>query len=173
MGVEKMRILVFLLFLPLSSLAAEKPWPGLPPDCWTESRMIHGGDDLWKKNTAITRVAGEKPKPAELSPNKGYLFAVEGGRPSGKITIYAEKDHLIQITFSELFGLSDVKWINEKLLFMRPWWGRIAGTDTIYDVEKEEVVFAESVWDGYMAYQQFRESCPHHGCECIKKDEHR
>jgi hypothetical protein len=52
---------------------------------------------------------------------------------------------------------------------MRPWWGRIAATDIIYDVEKEKVIYAEFVRDGYIAHQQFLESCPQHGCECIKK----
>ena len=51
-----------------------------------------------------------------------------------------------------------MKWVNEKLLFMRPWWGRILGTDLIYDVEAERIVYAETVTDGYLAYQQFRES---------------
>ena len=52
---------------------------------------------------------------------------------------------------------------------MRPWWGRIAATDLIYDVEAEKVIYAEAVTDAYLAYQQFRESCPLLGCECIKK----
>lgn len=52
---------------------------------------------------------------------------------------------------------------------MRPWWGRIAATDLIYDVEAEKVVYAEGVTDAYLAFQQFRESCPVLGCECIKK----
>jgi len=95
--------------------------------------MFHSSEkiDPWQKNTFIKTIRAENPKPGELSRNKGYFFLVEGGSPNGKITIYAEKDHLVQISFSELFGLSDVKWINEKLLFMRPWWGRIAATDII------------------------------------------
>jgi len=133
--------------------------------------MFHSSEkiDPWQKNTFIKTIRAENPKPGELSRNKGYFFLVEGGSPNGKITIYAEKDHLVQISFSELFGLSDVKWINEKLLFMRPWWGRIAATDIIYDVEKEQVIYSEFVTDGYMAFQQFQESCPTLGCQCIKK----
>src|SRR5262245_1663850 len=163
-------ILLFVSSLSLPCLAAEGGWPGLPPDCWSESRMFHNSEVYpWKENIAIRTVKGEKPKGGELSPNKGYSFVVEGGRPSGKITIYAEKDHLIQISISELFGISDTKWINEKLVFMRLWWGRIAATDVIYDVEKEKILYTESVTDGYIAYQQFSESCPNIGCTCIKK----
>lgn len=154
-----------------AAAAAERTWPGAPPDCWMEERNIHGGDfaDIWKSNMAFKKLAGEKLKPGVYSPNKGYYFVAEDGRPRGAVTIFAEKNYLIRIEFSELFGLSEIKWINEKLLFMRPWWGRIAATDLIYDVEAETVIYAESVTDAYLAFQQFRQSCPMLGCECIKK----
>jgi len=151
--------------------AAERTWPGAPPDCWTEERNIHGEEfaDFWKTNTGFKKLTGTKLKPGVYSPNKGYYFVVEDGRPNGAVTIFAEKGYLIRIEFSQLFGLSDVKWINEKLVLMRPWWGRIAATDLIYDVEAEKVIYAEGVTDAYLAFQQFRESCPVHGCACIKK----
>jgi hypothetical protein len=167
------RVFALMIFSACVSLAdaAERSWPGAPPDCWTEERNIHGGDfaDIWKTNMVFKKLAGEKLKPGVFSPNKGYYFAAEDGRPNGTVTIFAEKSYLIRIEFSELFGLSEVKWVNEKLLFMRPWWGRIAATDLIYDVEAEKVIYAESVTDAYLAFQQFRESCPLQGCECIKK----
>jgi len=167
------RLFASMIFFACASLAvaAERDWPGAPPDCWTEERNIHGAnfDDIWKANTAFKKLTGTKLKPGVYSPNKGYYFVAEGGRPSGSVTIFAEKSYLLRIEFTHLFGLSDVKWINEKLLFMRPWWGRIAATDLIYDVEAEKVIYAESVTDAYLAYQQFRESCPLVGCECINK----
>ena len=168
-----MKRLFFLLLFPVLSFAADKPWPGLPPDCWKEPRLTHSDGsadfDPWRKNTKISFIKEQIPKAGTFSPNKGYFFIEENGRPKGKVIVYAEKDHLIQIEFSDLFGLSDVRWINEKLLFMRPWWGRIVGTDIIYDVEKETIVYAETVNDGYIAHQQFLENCPINGCDCIKK----
>ena len=134
--------------------------------------MVHSVQDLgdlWKKNTRIATRKGTKPLSGEMSPNKGYVFVVEGGRPSGRITIYAEKDHLVDIRFVDLFGLSNVRWLNEKLILMRPWWGRMAATDLIFDVEREKMIYAESVTDGTIAYRQYLESCPIHGCECIRK----
>lgn len=134
--------------------------------------MVHSVQDLgdlWKKNTKIVTRQGTKPPTGVMSPNKGYVFVVEGGRPSGRITIHAEKAHLIEIQFVDLFGLSDVRWLNEKLILMRPWWGRIAATDLVFDVEREKIIYAESLTDGTLAYQQYHESCPIHGCECIKK----
>jgi hypothetical protein len=156
---------------PIGATAAERNWPGAPPDCWSDGRIVHGGDigDIWKNNTAFKKIAGPKPANGTYSPNKGYFFFAEDGQPSGSVTIFAEKNYLIRVEFSELLGLSEVKWINEKLLFMRPWWGRIVATDLIYDVEAEKIIYVESATDAYLAYQQFRESCPLLGCECIKK----
>jgi hypothetical protein len=164
-------LLGFLLAAPFG-LAQAADWPGAPPDCWAESRLIHGHEnqDAWQKNIAITQVRAERPKAGTFSPNKAYYFVPEGGgRPDARITIYAEKNHLTQIAFSNLFGLTETKWINEKLLIIRPWWGRMAGTDIIFDVEMEKIIYAESVTDGYMAYQQYKEDCRQTGCECIKK----
>ena len=110
-------------------------------------------DAIWKANTVIRKLNNTLLKPVIFSPNKGYLFVTEGGRPSGAKTIYAEKTYLIRIEFAELFGLSEVKWVNEKLLFMRPWWGRITATDLIYDVEAEKMTNAESVTDANLAFQ--------------------
>lgn len=75
----------------------------------------------------------------------------------------------MRIEFAELFGLSEVKWVNEKLLFMRPWWDRIAATDLIYDVEAEKIIYAKSVTDANLAYQQFRESCPVQGLNASRR----
>lgn len=165
-------VLALLFFAPIVAQAADG-WPGLPPDCWAESRMVHSVQDLgdlWERNTRTTTREGAKPGESELSPNKGYAFVVTGGRPSARITIYAEKDHLVDIDFSELFGLSDVRWVNEKLIFMRPWWSRMAATDLIFDVEQERFVYAETVTDGFLAYEQYLASCPAHGCKCIEKE---
>ena len=166
-------VLAIALVIFFASIAApgESRWPGATPDCWADARFFHSQEmlDIWKDRTMIRRLRDTKPKAGTYSPNQGYYFTVEGGRPSGAVTIYAEKDYLLRIEFSELFGLADVRWVNEKLLFMRPWWGRILGTDLIYDVETEKIVYVETVTDGYLAYQQFRESCPTLGCDCIKK----
>jgi hypothetical protein len=163
-------ILSLLASLWFVSVHAEG-WPGLSPDCWSEPRNVHSVEehDPWQKNIAITQLKSEKLKPGVFSPNKGYFFLSEGsGRPEATIKIYAEKDHLTQIKFTDLFELSEIQWINEKLLFIRPWWGRIVGTDIIYDVEKEKIIYAETITDGSIAYTQFKESCPQQGCECIK-----
>lgn len=162
--------LLTLFLLPISAMAAERNWPGLPPDCWKESRYVHGqGDWDWKANVNLSHVKAGGLKNGVVSPNKGYSFLFEGGRPDGKLTIDAEKDYLIIVEFKDLFGLADIRWVNEKLIFMRPWWGRIAATDLIFDVEAEKFVWSESLVDAYLAHQQYQESCLELGCDCIKQ----
>jgi hypothetical protein len=164
-------ILGLIIAAPIMAIAAEG-WPGSPPDCWAEPRMVHSVQDvgdLWQRNTKVTTRRAGKPSQGQVSPNKGYVFVAEGSRPSARITIYAEKDHVVDISFVGLFGLSDVRWLNEKLILMRPWWGRIVATDLIFDVEREKIVYSETVTDGALARQQYLESCPLHGCKCLKK----
>ncbi len=166
-----MRALLPLLLFISGAAAAADGWPGLAPDCWPGPRMVHGVHelgDLWKRNTHITRRAGGKLPSGGLSPNGGYRFAVEAGQPQGRIVIDAEKDHLVEIRFADIVALTDVRWLNEKLILMRPWWGRIAATDLIFDVEREAFIHAESVTDGTLAYQQYRDRCPAGGCACVK-----
>ncbi len=139
--------------------------------------MVHTAEAYpWQKHVAFEVVELKGAAAASIlvpnaafSPNKGYFAIVDGGRPRATITIHAEKAHYIRISVSDLFGISDLKWVNEKLLFVRLWWGRVAGTDLIYDVEQETVVYEESVNDEYIAYQQYAENCPKDGCTCIKK----
>ncbi len=178
-----MRTLILCLVLAPASacLAAEKAWPGFPPDCWRGARMVHMADAYpWQKHVAFEVVELKAPTAVSIispktdysrveSPNKGYFASLAGGRPSATIIIHAEKTHDIRMSISDLYGISDLKWVNEKLMFVRIWWGRIAGTDLIYDVEQEKIIYAESVNDEYIAYQQYAENCPKDGCTCIKK----
>lgn len=158
-------------FISALAIAADDPWPGAPPDCWSEERNVHAGSDgpYWEKRTRIAPYAGERPKSGELSPNQGYWFVRQGDWPAAKILIHAEKDRLTQIEFSEIHALGEVRWINEKLLFIRVWWGRTTGNDLIFDVESEAVISSELFRDGRIARQQFRDSCPKVGCTCIGK----
>lgn len=104
-------VLALLAAAPVVAAAADG-WPGSPPDCWSEPRMVHSVQDLgdlWQKNIRITTRPGSPPLAGERSPNKAYVFVAEGGRPTGRVTIHAEKDHPIEIQLVDLFGLSDVR----------------------------------------------------------------
>jgi hypothetical protein len=36
-----------------------------------------------------------------------------------------------------------VKWINEKLLFVQSWWGRVLSTDLILDVLENRIIYMQ------------------------------
>lgn len=158
----------FLLFSGVAS--SNDSWPGLPPDCWKESRNFHNGSDSknWKPNIAFEHVPLKAFSEKVFSPNKGYYFVREGWRGKAALYIYSEKDYLIKISFNKLHGIKE-KWVNEKLLFLQPWWGRIAATDIIYDVENEKIVYIEDLTDGHIAFDQYRKSCAEVSmCTCIR-----
>ena len=165
-------ILLILALSPLMALANNN-WPGLPPDCWIESRNVHviASYERQRKDRIIIRtVQKAMPDGGITSPNKGYRFIVDPKqRPTINITIYSEKKHLVEIVVSDVHGFSDAKWVNEKIIFFRIWWGRIAASDIMFDVERERVVYEEDVTDAYIARQQYLGNCPEHGCKCIKR----
>jgi hypothetical protein len=51
------------------------------------------------------------------------------------------------------------RWLNEKLVFVRVAWGRIAFSDLIFDVEKRELVFHEEARYGQLAFEQYQQAC--------------
>lgn len=153
---------------------AEQPtgWPGSPPDCWQESRIYQTSDDEydWPSRTKIEQIVATRPAAVTLSPNGAYYFSLSKDQPGQPLLVFAEKDHLVRISFKEPLAVNDVKWINEKLLYMRVWWGRIAATDLVFDVEQERMALAESTHEGYLAMEEYRQMCAlHGGCKCIQK----
>jgi len=173
---------ITLLGLCLMASCAARPtppgqqdggWPGLPPDCWVEPRgyQTDGDDWDWPSKTVIERVAMVPPKAVTVSPNGVYYFAltVSDASPRRSVTVFSEKDHLVRINFTDTIGLG-VQWINERLLYMRATWGRVAATDMIFDVEKEAFIHTESYHFGSNAFEQYREACSlQGGCRCIQK----
>ncbi len=171
----KSLLLSMLLFISVMHVSASDKYPGLPPDCWKESRNVHFADVFkyrTEKDIIITKITPLHLEKKTYSPNKSYYFSLDGWRPEATVYIYAEKDHLVKIHFNDIHGVIDYKWINEKLFFISVWWGRIAGTDLIFDVEKEEVIYSEDKRAMYLAFYQFQAGCRQHGgCKCIKKDQ--
>ena len=51
---------------------------------------------------------------------------------------------VLQLTFqNHASGSVSIRWLNEKLLFGRVWWGRIYSTDFILDVEREQFIYKQ------------------------------
>lgn len=45
-------------------------------------------------------------------------------------------------------GGVDFEWLNERLLFVRVWWGRILSTDFIVDVQNREYLYQQNAYYG-------------------------
>ena len=151
---------------------AESSWPGKSPACWDEPRLVHI-QEAWgmiQKNISFDEIKiPAKNQKSTISPNGSYFFNYEGARPTATIQIYAEKDKGEKIHIREVFGLTDIRWATEKLIYFRVWWGRIAADDIFYDVENKSIVYSEPLMDGSMAYNDFKEMCKKtKNCECGK-----
>lgn len=96
------------------------------------------------------------------SPNRAYAYLerepdrTKRGPWTMAYFIDNERDHLVRLILSD-YKWVKTHWINEKLLYVQVWWGRILGTYLIIDVEAEKVVFREMVHDGRIAYDQWQQ----------------
>ena len=73
--------------------------------------------------------------------------------------VYNERDYLIHIKLIEHSRqyIPQIKWINEKLIYVQLWWGRIVGAYFIFDVERESIIIKEMINDGQIPFQQWNE----------------
>ena len=145
------------------------------PDRWKEPRMFHSEFDRdYESRIRITQVKVEKKaleeneKERNYSPNKAYWFVIyspdtiKPGPWSTEIRIFNEREYFIKIELLDHAAqyVTKTKWINEKLLYIQLWWGRVLGTYLIFDVEKKKVVIKEMVHDGGIAFQQWQQNKP-------------
>lgn len=137
------------------------------PDKWSEPRIFHTPfDEQWADRMDIDTVpVGEVGGEKMFSPNKAYWFVAsmsdttQPGPHSGAVHIYNERDHLIRIQLPDIkSGGLKANWINEKLLHMRVWLGRVLGIDAIFDVETEQFAYREMANWGEIAYQQWQQA---------------
>lgn len=141
------------------------------PDQWEEPRIYHSQfDEDYANRIDISHVnpdnlPKENSKEKVLSSNKAYWYIVrlpdtkKPGPWSAEILIFNERDYLIKINLADYAATYTVttNWINEKLLYVQLWWGRILGTCFIFDVEKEKIVTKEMVHYGGIAFEQWQE----------------
>ncbi len=142
--------------------------PHTDPSRWKEPRIYHTREE----SQLDGRIQIDKSEgPGALlqpvhSPNKAYYFMVqrprttEAGLCTTRVFVYNEGDDLRKISLVDHYPnfLPSIIWISEKLLFLRVWWGRIVGTDLVYDVEQERVIYEENFRDGRILFEQHKES---------------
>ncbi len=152
------------------------------PDRWKEPRIFftpsvqNSESGSTEPGVKISRVTQDISCRAKVpSPNKAYWIGFDpehgykkwdkpnpGASFSTEIAdvplyVFNEKEYLIKIMLKDHltnFGLR-VQWINEKLVYIRVWWGRVVGSDIIFDVEKEVIVYDEIINDGGLAFMQW------------------
>ena len=137
--------------------ASECDWH-TSPDKWEEARVFHRPfDPQYASRIGLDRCPVPAVLPAQqMAANDAYWFAVvlpdrtKPGPWNTDVLIHIERDYLVKLQFREIHYCGDIVWVSEKLLRVRVWWGRICGTDVIVDVEQEQIIYREMVWDGEM-----------------------
>ena len=91
-------------------------------------------------------------------PTNGVRF--HDSSPDAALCVFNETDRMTKILLKDHYPnfVLDVYWINEKLLYVEVWWGRILGSCFIFDVEKESIIYKEMVNDGNVAFQQWQQA---------------
>lgn len=163
-----MRILLIIAALLVSAqaYAATSDWH-TSPDKWSEPRIYHSAfDEEFSKGIVISRVKikyNDQLK-KEFSSNNAYWYHVQSadyrkeGPYSTDILIDNERGYLVSLKLLEHSQYEPkISWINEKLLYIEVWWGRILGSYLIFDVEKEQILYKEMIHDGVLPYQQYHQ----------------
>lgn len=136
------------------------------PDKWKEPRLFHlPFDEEFASRISVGHSAVPDALPdRHMADNNAYRFATifpdrtKPGIWNTDVLIYNERDYLVRIRLKNIHYCRDIGWVNEKLLRIRVWWGRICATDIIVDVEREQIIYKEMVWDGAIPFQQFQEA---------------
>ena len=137
------------------------------PDKWDEPRIFQTPfDDHWAGRISIVKIPIKEPGDNKVfSTNKAYWFSVvepnsvSSAIRDAQINIYNERDYILCIKLLELNHYQiTTNWVNEKIIYIRAWWGRVLGFDLLFDVEKEKFIYKENVNDGGIPYLQWQQA---------------
>ena len=138
-----------------------------PPDQWEEPRVFHRPlEPEYDDRLRLSKVerAGAEGRQWTSSPNEAYRFSVESAFSEANSQwasiLWLDTEQELWLRFDILdHGSSypEVRWINEKLLYVSVWWGRALGTYWILDVESGTRVHSEMIHFGLIAFQQFQQ----------------
>jgi hypothetical protein len=137
------------------------------PDKWIAPRLFHESPapPEYRNRVKLGHSNVEsRMAPKVLSPNGGYWFHDEPSscdapaNGNRAITVFTERSPALQLTLvqADCRYPGEARWMNEKLLFVRVWWGRVLGSDLILDVETEQLLYHELLHDGTQALQQWQ-----------------
>lgn len=138
-----------------------------PPDAsaWTESRNYHESfDESYRRLVKLSRSTSlPAASPTSLfSTNRTYRLDLSPSKDEGRtIELRVSTDtSSFLITLQNTYPNFPVqaRWINEKLVFIRVWWGRVVGSDFIFDAEAGRFIHEEMVNDGTILFQQTQQA---------------
>ena len=135
------------------------------PSLWKESRLYHTpfAEDYNDRIKVETVELPENLDGYVFSPNEAYGYIYKPPDTSKKrppwttvIEIYNERDYVIRLSLIDNHASYETRitWISEKLLYIRVWWGRVLGSDLIFDVESEHFVYKEMIESGGIPFLQ-------------------
>jgi len=148
---------VLLLAVPVvlqtSSGEPTQP-PDWLPDC--DLQVVTYSPSRYQSRITFQSVAGSQEQtaksPAVKSPQetRWYLLQEPDMMKAGpwNTTLIVrgnpKQKNFIRLHFADHgTGRVQPRWVNEKLLFIEVWWGRLVATDLIVDIEKGEIVYIE------------------------------
>ena len=151
--------------------SAQAPQFHTPPACWTAPRITHGawGEQPGERAVVLReRVAAPEGAELKVSPNGAYRLRKVDPDFSApppwntRIIIEAERPEAVVLELRNHGNASAYAvWVNEKLVLVRVWWGRVLGADLLVDAEKGEIVWKETARGGDAAFEQSRgQACP-------------
>ena len=150
------------------------------PLCWESGRIFHpkSSDEMeyatrrMSESVTVEHVKSHDLKNPSYSSNKAYAvssqavwtkYTVDGhdrNRQDFEIFIYNERPYLIHLNVQNIY-IGEINWVNEKVLFVRIWWGRLVGVDVFYDVELEKIIEQQPFMAGWQAFNQYKNQCSH------------
>lgn len=137
------------------------------PDKWADTRSFHTPfNEKWSDRIVIQRTQFAQVNNKKVfSPNNAYWYSVakpDFSKPwphNLQIDIYNERDYLITLQLLDIAHYAiHTKWINEKLVYVRVWLGRVLGIDLIFDVETEQIIYKENINCGSIAFLQWQQA---------------
>lgn len=162
--------LVILPGLAVQANAQNVPFH-TPPACWTAPRITHGawGEQPGERAAVLReRVPATEGAQWTTSPNGAYRLRKVDPDFSApppwntRIVIENERPDAVVVELRNHGNASAYAvWVNEKLVLVRVWWGRVLGADLLVDAEKGEIVWKETARGGDAAFEQSRgQACP-------------
>ena len=164
----KVLFVVWLLcFTSVQIKAAENFF--IPPDKWREPIIFHTEfQDEYSKRFILKRYYGISSSITlgrALSTNEIYCADIITSDITSdsiyvtKIHIHTGKDYMLSIELIDHKpNLPEIRWVNEKLLFVRVWWGKVLGSDFIIDIEKEKIIYKDMINDGRIPFLQHQQN---------------